>query len=200
MATTVCLWANTLSYPEGGGHFWVYLNWALGLRAAGCDVTWLEGVHPIYPLERTAKWIALQKERLAPYGFADRLAICSDTEDALPPEVARLALTIDDVAGADLLLNLSYLSRGDALRRFKRTAMVDIDPGILQIWMSAGQWTVDRHDVYFTIGETVGRPEAKFPACGIDWNYTPPCVSLDAWPVAPPPADDAPFTTVSNWS
>jgi len=26
----VWLAANTLSYPQGGGHRWVYLNWALG--------------------------------------------------------------------------------------------------------------------------------------------------------------------------
>ena len=29
MSVTVWLLANTLSYPEGGGHLWVYLNWAL---------------------------------------------------------------------------------------------------------------------------------------------------------------------------
>src|SRR5437764_7185224 len=30
------------SFPEGGGHFWVYLQYALGLRQLGCDVYWLE--------------------------------------------------------------------------------------------------------------------------------------------------------------
>ena len=43
MSETVWLSANTLSYPQGGGHMWVYLNWALGLREVGCDVVWLEG-------------------------------------------------------------------------------------------------------------------------------------------------------------
>ena len=42
----VCLFANTLSYPEGGGHLWVYLNWALGLRSLGCQVIWLEDTDP----------------------------------------------------------------------------------------------------------------------------------------------------------
>src|SRR5438445_5547034 len=45
MSLTVCLApANTIGYPQGGGHLWVYLNWALALRAAGCRVVWLEGV------------------------------------------------------------------------------------------------------------------------------------------------------------
>ncbi len=43
MRPLVGLSANTLSYPQGGGHMWVYLNWALGLRALGCRVIWLEG-------------------------------------------------------------------------------------------------------------------------------------------------------------
>src|SRR5688500_6356709 len=42
MSVTVCLSTNTtLSYPQGGGHLWVFLNWALGLRALGCEVIWL---------------------------------------------------------------------------------------------------------------------------------------------------------------
>jgi len=45
MSITVCLSTNqTLNYPHGGGHLWVYLNWALGLRALGCEVIWLETV------------------------------------------------------------------------------------------------------------------------------------------------------------
>jgi hypothetical protein len=31
----------TLGYPEGAGHLWVYLNWALSLHALGCRVIWL---------------------------------------------------------------------------------------------------------------------------------------------------------------
>jgi hypothetical protein len=45
MSATVCLSTNTsLSYPQGGGHLWIFLNWALGLRALGCEVIWLETV------------------------------------------------------------------------------------------------------------------------------------------------------------
>src|SRR5437867_12665281 len=45
MSLTACLApANTMAYPNGGGHLWVYLNWVLGLRALGCQVIWLEVV------------------------------------------------------------------------------------------------------------------------------------------------------------
>ncbi len=36
--------ARTIAYPEGGGHLWVYLEWALALRALGQRVIWLEGI------------------------------------------------------------------------------------------------------------------------------------------------------------
>jgi hypothetical protein len=64
--------------------------------------------------------------------------------------------------------------------------------------MSTGGIKVARHDVYFTIGETVGQPGARFPDVGLIWHYTPPCVALDWWPthVADPAAA---FSTVSQW-
>ena len=50
MSITVCIApVKTLEYPEGGGHLWEYLNWALGLRALGCQVIWLEGVAQVLP-------------------------------------------------------------------------------------------------------------------------------------------------------
>ena len=37
MSVRVWLSANTLHYPQGGGHMWVFLNWALRLRELGSD-------------------------------------------------------------------------------------------------------------------------------------------------------------------
>jgi hypothetical protein len=75
---------------------------------------------------------------------------------------------------------------------------VDIDPGLTQIWMSENQLKVAPHDFFFTIGETVGKPGALFPDCGLRWHYVPPPVFLDAWPVAEA-EPSAPFTTITNW-
>jgi hypothetical protein len=33
---------NVLDFPDGGGHFWVYMQYAQGLLRNGCDVWWLE--------------------------------------------------------------------------------------------------------------------------------------------------------------
>ena len=39
------------------------------------------------------------------------------------------------------------------VQRFRRTALLDIDPGLLEIWVSQGAIVLPRHDLYFTTGE-----------------------------------------------
>jgi hypothetical protein len=198
MSITVWLSTRTLDYPRLGGHFWVYLNWALGLRALGCDLVWLEPVAPGTPASKVQAMVDGLKSRLEPYDLADRVALCSRTNEPLSSAAATGCQDIEAASEADLLLNMAYGISPTVIRCFRRSALLDIDPGLTQIWMSKGQINVTRHGLYFTIGETVGQPGACFPDCGLEWQYTPPCVALDRWPVHSAPAD-APFTTVSNW-
>jgi len=99
---------------------------------------------------------------------------------------------------ADLLLNFHYAIAPELLARFRRTALVDIDPGLLQFWISRGQLSVPRHDLYFTTGETVGTPAARFPDCGLKWIHIHPPVCLECWPFFFEQRAEA-FSTVSNW-
>jgi hypothetical protein len=107
-------------------------------------------------------------------------------------------LNLEAAAEADLLLNLRYNLAGEVVGRFRRSALLDIDPGLLQLWMSQGLVSVPQHDLYFTIGETVGQPGALFPDVGLKWHYTPPPVFLPEWPQVQAEAV-APYTTVSHW-
>jgi hypothetical protein len=226
MSVTVCLSTNqTLNYPQGGGHLWVFLNWALGLRALGCEVIWLETVsnkETVSALKSRRKYnglrlerdglverssdlmyevqanVATLKRRLERYGLAENLALHSWSGETLSDEVTKGCLDLEAAAEADLLLNLRYNLPGEVVGRFRRSALLDIDPGLLQVWMSQGLVSVPQHDLYFTIGETVGQPGAQFPDVGLKWHYTPPPVFLPEWP--PVHADAlAPYTTVSHW-
>ena len=38
MATVVVSPFDVANFPEGGGHFWVYMQYAQGLRHLGCEV------------------------------------------------------------------------------------------------------------------------------------------------------------------
>ena len=210
MTTTVCLVpAPTIGYPRGGGHLWEYLNWALALRAIGCRVIWLEGVDRDDGENSTARrrrWrgadprecVATLKTRLESYGLANTLALFEMNGGSVPADVAQGCLDLDEAAGADVLLNLWHSLPVSVVRRFRQTIFVDTDPGLVQVWMTTGDIQLASHDIYFTIGETVGTPEARFPDCGLRWHYTPTPVFLPAWPIVPTvPA--APYTTVTHW-
>lgn len=187
MSLRVCLYANTITYPGAGGQLWVYLNWALGLRALGCEVTWLEDTTELPPGADAGAAAARLAQRLVPYLPDIRIALAGDPGGGL-----------EEAAGCDLLLNLGYDCRASVVGRFPRAALVDIDPGLTQEWMRTGEMEIARHDVYFTTGETVGRPGSRIPSNGLEWQYTPPAVHLPAWPRRPASAA-APYTTVTHW-
>jgi hypothetical protein len=197
MSATVCLLARTLHTPTAGGHCWVYLNWVLGLRALGCQVTWLEIVAPSTSATVLDDRIRALKSRLAPFGLSDVVALWPLDPASSTSEAAAGCLDLDAAAEADLFVDMAY-APAEVLSRFRRTALLDIDPGLFQLWVSRGQMDLPRHDLYFTIGETVGTGEARFPDCGVRWHHTTPCVALDWWSVCPA-GPGAPFTTVSNW-
>ena len=178
---------------------WGHLNRALGLHALGCQVIWLESIRPNSAAHEVLPSVDTLKSCLERYGLAGCMALCSQSGAPLPQGTAEGCQELNAAAEADLLLNFAYnrVSR-EVVQRFRRSALIDIDPGLTQIWMSEGQMEVAPHDVYFTIGETVGRVGASFPDCGRQWHYTPPPVFLPAWP--PIRADAlAPYTTVTHW-
>jgi len=198
MSTSVCIFANAIGFPEGGGLIWEYLNWALGLRSLGCQVTWLEAVDPSKP-----GWEGLVSglhRRLERYGFADSVALCSKSGGQVLDAPRYGCHSVGDIPQADVLIDMGYRMPAQLMPRFQRTVFVDVDPGLTQIWMSnGGGLSVAPHDLYFTTGETVGRPGALFPDLGLEWHYTPPCVALDAWPFCGSTAASAAFTTISQW-
>ena len=186
---------NVVNYPRGGGHFWVFMQYVRGLENAGCDVWWLEEFEPSGDAREDALRIDAFAVRLARYGLQEKVVLYTRDGRFLNLSEASAKAVFRDT---DLLLNFHQNIAASMLERFRRTALVDIDPGLLQYWMSSGALTVARHDVYLTTGETVGMADAKFPDCGLRWNHIRPPVSLELWPWVAPPAD-APFTTVSGW-
>jgi hypothetical protein len=178
----VCLSTpNTLLYPQGG-HLWVFVNWALGLRACGCDVTWLD-VAPtsMSPGELLSKYAAL-RAALQPFGL-DQIAVQSWVGDDLPD-----VHSLENFGPFELLIDFRYDLCPRLLQRFKRTALVNIDPGQYEIALANGSYPQPQHHVLFSIGE---HAEDRFV-------YTPPCVYLDEWPATPGRSTD-PWTTIAHW-
>jgi hypothetical protein len=198
MNAKICLGANTHQLIKAGGHLWFYLNWALGLKALGCRVVWLEQVDLETPIEQLGNAIKELKEALAPFGLQDSVALCSSCGGELPFEIVQCCINVEEAVDADLFLNVGGKIGPRTAARFRRTAFVDIDPGLTQIWIHEGKQPIAPHDLYFSIGETVGTSRATFPDCGVPWIYTPHPICLSEWKPAYA-AKTAPYTSVTSW-
>jgi hypothetical protein len=204
MPTVVLSAYNVLNFPEGGGHLWVYMQYAQGLRQLGCDVYWMEEFRSTGDEEADALKVAPHIQRLSRFDLADRMILYPATNQGAERSLAQSYVGMSSGEAqeifqrADLLLNFHYAISPELLAQFRRTALVDIDPGLLQFWMSRGQLSVPKHDFYFTTGETVGTRSARFPDCGLEWRHIRPPVCLKEWPYVFNRDAEA-FTTVSNW-
>jgi hypothetical protein len=204
MASVVVSCYNVASFPEGGGHFWVYMQYVQALRATGCEVYWLERFRRGKDPRRDERAIPEFFARMARFGMDGKVLLYAqdDGPEGSEPRLTFIGTTRQEAESvlrrSDLLLNFHYAIDPRLLACARRTALVDIDPGLLQLWISTGQLRVPPHDCYLTIGETVGTAAARFPDCGVSWIRFRPPVCLDLWPYSFDPRP-APFTTVAGW-
>jgi hypothetical protein len=192
---------NTLTFPEGG-HLWVFLNWALGFQSLGHEITWLEMVTPS---KESPEWVASRlqrlREHLAPFGLEQRVAICTDDGSTYADESALNLVPLEEAISCDVLCDHRYNLPRPVVGRFRRSMLIDIDPGQFQIAIGLGTYDVAPHKHYFTVGEWIKYVDVikpMFSTHGHHWNYMPPPVALDYWPVSTQ-TDIGAMTTVSSW-
>ncbi len=171
MVTVVISPRRVVKFLDGGGHFWVYMQYVQGLHQLGCEVYWLERFHSSGDQVRDALVLSTFVERMERYGLAGKLMLyVSHQQSGDSGQHTYLGMTQREAEAllrrADLLLNFDYSIDPALLSCLRRTALVDIDPGLLQFWMATRQLIVPPHDVYLTTGETVGTPSALFPDGG----------------------------------
>jgi len=195
---------NVANFPEGGGHFWVYMQYVQGLRDLGCDVYWLERFARNSDQGRQEFVLDKFHARMERFGLGGRSILYSIEGDASGTDRRLEFLNTSRrhaegiMADADLLLNFHYAMEPIVLERFARTALVDIDPGLLQFWISTGQISVAEHDFYLTTGESIGTASSEFSDRGMDWFEIRPPVSLEHWPYVFD-AGCTTFSTISSW-
>jgi hypothetical protein len=205
------------TYPVGGVA-WDYLQYVQGFSALGCEVVYLEdtgqwfydpAVETFTPDgDRGAAYLASALRALMP-GREPSWAVRRPDGTLVGLDEASLARAC---AGADLFLNLSgscWLR--DAYRAARVAAYVDTDPCYSQAKLAAtdagiadeetarSARLIRLHDVFFSLGESLGRPDCTIPTGGLGWLPTRQPVMLSSWPVTPGPEGGA-FTTVLSWS
>jgi hypothetical protein len=189
------------SSANAGGHFWVYAQYADALQRLGCEVWWLEELPADAPAEVAQSQVATLLDRLRPFGLEERAILYRLPGDGpgAGQDPAYLTMPAERAErlfrNCELLVNFHYEMVPGMLARFTRTALVDIDPGLLQLWWGGGQLQVHRHDVYFSIGEKLGAVPGQ---PGVEWLHTRPAVSLDLWPYRYDP-ECSRVTSISSW-
>ena len=199
----IVLGGYIVGYPLGG-MTWHHLNYVLGLRTLGHEVTFLEDgayLPPFDPAANTygdpAYGLAYLRNTFARY--APDVAWhyrYGDFSDGL--STAELAARLRD---ADLFIAVSGITPIDWYDLPKRTLVIDTDPVFTQLRMQSdgaflGYYRRFAHVA--TFGRLIGTPACPLPTHGLDWIPTHQPIALDAWPVTPPPADGL-LTTLGKW-
>src|SRR5256885_12725611 len=133
MPTVVIAAFNVAGFPEGGGHFWVYLQYVLALRQLGCDVYWLEAFRTKGRVEEEAAALAAFRARMQRHGLGGKsiIYVTHSKKPSLEAPAEYLDMARDEAEAvfekADLLLNFHYGISPALLALFRRTALVDID-------------------------------------------------------------------------
>jgi len=204
--TTVLVSGAIANKLYNGGAAWTRLSWALGFRALGCRVFFVEQISrdtcvdaagAVTAFERSVNR-AYFRRIMEQFGLAGSAALIY--EDGEQVDGMAYAELLDAAASADLLVNISgHLTLASLMRRLRRKVFIDLDPGFTQFWHVAGsaRLRLAGHDSYFTIGENIGTPGCPIPTGDIRWRRTRQPVVLEQWPVSSDTLDR--FTTIASW-
>ena len=188
-----------------GGLSWHHLQYLVGFKRQGHDVTFFEDYGwptSCYDPEQNVMTsdpsygISYLRKLLEPHGMADDW--CYLAEDGTAHGMAREQLA-QLCRESDIYFTLSNLNWIPELEHCRRRVLVDTDPVLTQIGGHGIGKPFSWYDTLFTYGENVHQAGCTMPTAGAHWLPTRQPVVLDLWPIT---AGDpsAPFTSVMNWS
>lgn len=205
--TTVIVSGPLANKRGNAGGAWERMSWVVGLARLGCDVWFVEQIAPDACVDAAGRptnvltsvnleWFRATTEW---FGVADRSVLVINSDEPFGGVRWPQLLKIAD--SADLLVNLSgHLTIPELLQRIRRKVYVDVDPGFTQFWHVDPNmpFSVEGHDLYYTIGENIGSPNCEIPTGDISWRPIRQPVVLDQWPVVTGGSADC-FTTIASW-
>ena len=205
--TTVVVSSAIANKYLNGGNAWVVLNWVLGLKKLGFRVCFIEQISRENCVDTTGTVTAFEdcanlayfKQIAEQFGLSESAALIYDNGEQI--HGVTHAELLDLAATADLLINITgHLTLEPLMRRLRRKAYVDLDPGFTQLWHAAGSTgpRLGGHDFYFTVGENIGTPTCPIPTGEIRWRPIRQPVVLDYWPISTE-GDRSRLTTVAAW-
>jgi hypothetical protein len=193
-------------YPQGGGVWSWMLQYPLGLRALGHNIFWLEVMKSCGDRARDAELASNFFARIGPHGLAPHSAVLvfddPDFQDLERAQIyGRSKQTVLDIArSADLLWNIACTLRQPLLSKFRHRALIDVDPGHLQVSGTEYDLGIADHEVHLSVGSNLPDPDCEVPTLGVTWRSFLPFVYLPIWEASPDPGAEAPFTSITQWT
>jgi hypothetical protein len=192
---------------RNGGNARAVLNWVQGFKKLGVNTYYVEQIAPesctderghTVPFEVSAN-VAYFEQVMREAGLQDTSTLIYDGGPLTSGVSYREILDVAE--DADLLLNITgHLTLEPLMRRLRRKAYLDLDPGYTQFWYASGDACarLQGHDFHFTIGENVGTPECGIPTGDIRWRHTRQPIVLTADTGVESPWTGR-FTTIASW-
>jgi len=198
----------TASYPEGGGHFSVHLQYMLGLEALGIDWYLLQFMSSKKSTARDEFLVDTFLQRLASYGLKDRAAVLvfgDEFPDVVDLDRASIYGSTREkvnalVREADMVWDYCFVLAEPLLSKFRRRVLIDLDPGEVHVPAMTGDFELGNHDVFLTVGSKIRDADTKIPTMGIEWHPFFPPVFMPMWETVESPPPGAPFTSVTQWT
>jgi hypothetical protein len=178
-----------------GGHAWALLQYVLGFRQLGFDVTVVDRLEPeMVNGSGSASALAYLRGLLEPDGIPYTVLGRDGTALA---GLSRIRM-LERIRKARFLLNvMGFVRDGEVLEAARKRVFLDIDPGFGQVWSELGLADVFAgHDAFVTVGRSIGCEGCGVPTCGLTWLTMPHPVVLERCP--PVDGGDA-FTSVGSW-
>jgi len=193
-----------------GGVTWDYIQYALGFRALGHDVWYLEDTgswaydpvkqEPSADCSANTAYLARSMEA---FEMGDRW-IYRNGADGTYHGVRDEAEAGRIFADADVLVNVSgacWLRPETA--RIPNKLFLDGDPMFTHIGLVSDKRCGDHiraHDGHFTFGLNVGQSGCLLPTGGLHWQPTVQPIAMEYWQPRDVQPAGAAWTTVMNWS
>jgi len=205
--TTVIVASVIATKRQNGGNARAVLNWLEGLRSFGVRAYYVEQISSAQCTDESGQAVPFEDSANVAYfqhvmhdaGMTGVSSLICDDGDRTAGVSFRDMLEVANTA--DLLLNVSgHLTLDPLMRRLRRKAYLDLDPGYTQFWHAAGNIAarVTGHDVHFTIGENIGTPGCFIPTGDIRWRHTRQPSVLSTGLDATTPWSGR-FTTIGSW-
>jgi len=193
-------------YPRGGGIWAWALQYVKGLQALGHSVFLIDVLAQSSRPVCDGRRVAIFLERMNRLGLAGQCAVLlaprkpiESFEELTVHGVSETRLC-DEIRDADVLWNLAWALSAPLVHRFRRSVLLDVDPGVLQVSASAWDMKLDQHDVLMTSGTKINDPDCAIPKLGLIWRPFLQPIYLPDWEPAPDLGPHAPATSVTQWN